>query len=304
MNAPAADGPTISAVVTTTRPWPEIRDTLASLYAQTLAQGGEVIVADGSGLGLPPAHEFSELTYLPEPGATVFRLRSLGLRSARAPIVALTEDHCRVAPDWIACILHAHAEHPQAGMIGGAVLNGARERGIDWANFLVTNGPYLPPLDVREGPDVSGQANVSYKRRHLDRYPDDALHEGTFRRALARDSVPLVADERISVEHIQSLGIGETLMLHFHDGRCIAAAHQARSPAFRRLVTVGKGLLWPVRVPAATLRVLLRTFDTKPAYRRALLSSAPWLLPIVAFHKAGELVGALAGAGQSPDRMR
>jgi hypothetical protein len=34
------------------------------------------------------------------------------------------------------------------------------------------------------------------------------------------------------------------------------------------------------------------------------LRAAPWLVAVTAAHKLGELVGSVAGAGRSPDRMR
>jgi len=302
--SPAPAGRRISVVLTTTRPWPEAAGALRSVYAQAVAHDGEVILADATGLALPARHEMRELRHLVLPNANVFRLRSAGLAAARGAVVALTEDHCTVAPDWVVAVLRAHAEHPTAGVIGGAVLNGARERLVDWANFFVSNEASLPPMRVRAGPDITGQANVSYKRDLLARYPDDALDEGRFRRALVRDGVPLVADDRIVVSHIQSLSVRESLTIHFHDGRCVAAAHRARSTTREQAAAVVKGLAWGLRVPLAAARIVARTLADRPAYRCTALACAPWMLSLVAFHKAGELVGALAGAGRSPDHMR
>jgi hypothetical protein len=301
---PSQMEPSISCVITTTRPWPEVATALASVYLQTLEAGGEVILADGTGRGLPSEHEFTQVRHLVSLGANVFVLRSLGLRAGRAPVVALTEDHCRVADDWVIAVLRAHAEHPEAALIGGAVLNGACDRLLDWANFLASNAACLPPLDVRRGPNVTGQANVSYKRHYLERYPDDALFEGRFRRELDRAGVRLIADERIRVEHVQTLRVAETLRLHFHDGRCVTGARRVDSPWGTRLGDLAKGLSWPVRVPVATARVVTRILLRKPAYRLVALASAPWLFGVMAFHKAGELVGAIAGPGLSPGRMR
>ncbi len=296
--------PSISVVITTTLPWPEVEVALRSVYAQALAAGGEVIVADGSGGGLLGAHDFPAVRLLELPGKNVFRLRAAGLRAARASIVALTEDHCRASADWCARILAAHEEHPEADVIGGGVENGASRRSIDWANFFVSNAPYLPPVELREGPDITGQANVSYKRRVLARYPDDALDEGLFRRQLAAAGGKLIVDDRIVVEHVQSLSAPETLAIHYHDGRCVAAAARARSPGARAWLGIAKGLAWPLRVPLATGLILARIVTTRPAHARTAILCAPWLLAVIAAHKAGELVGSIAGAGKSPDRMR
>jgi hypothetical protein len=294
--------PRLTVVVTTTQPWPECEIALDSVFEQATSLGGEVILADGGGDG-PPSGRYPGLRRIDLPGANVFRLRSVGLAAAQGPVVALTEDHCRVDPDWCAAVLRAHDEHPEAEVIAGSVRNGADRRLIDWANFLVSNAGALPPVTVRLGPDVTGQANVSYKRRALGSYPPDALDEGLFRRdiAAAEGDEALRVDDRIGVVHVQSLSVADTLLIHFHDGRCVAAARQRRSPSVR-------AVLWafalPLRVPAASVRLLARTLWRRPGYRRVTLLAAPWLVAVTAAHKLGELVGSVAGAGNSPDRMR
>lgn len=291
-------------MITTVRAGPELRVALDSVYEQTLALGGEVILADGSARGFPDVGRFVHVRHLHLPGRHVFHLRAVALTAARAPVVALTEDHCRVAADWCRQTLRAHREHPEAAMIGGCIVNGAGERLVDWANFFVSNGPYLPPVEISQGPNITGQANVSYKRDVLDGYPGDALDEGAFRRGLDAAGARLLVDDRMVVEHVQSLTVLETLRIHFHDGRCVAAALRRRASFPRSLAALAMGLAWPVRVPAATARVVLRTLIGRPGLRSTVLRSAPWILAVIASHKAGELLGSLTGAGRSPDHMR
>ena len=49
------------------------------------------------------------------PGKSVFQLRLAGYRAARGEVVAVTEDHVYVEPDWIERILAAHSASPSAG---------------------------------------------------------------------------------------------------------------------------------------------------------------------------------------------
>ena len=67
-------------------------------------------------------------------------------------------------------------------------------------------------------------------------------------------------------------------------------------------------VLWamalPLRVPAAATHLVTRTLWRRPGYRRVTLLAAPWLVAVTAAHKLGELVGSVAGAGSSPDRIR
>lgn len=48
--------------------------------------------------------------------------RNAGIRAARAPIVAFTDDDVRTSPDWIEAIVRAFHEHPDAAAVGGRVL--------------------------------------------------------------------------------------------------------------------------------------------------------------------------------------
>ena len=47
------ENPTLSVIVATTHPWPEVEACLERLLAQTMAIGGEVILGDGDGGEFP-----------------------------------------------------------------------------------------------------------------------------------------------------------------------------------------------------------------------------------------------------------
>lgn len=48
--------------------------------------------------------------------------RNTGILSARAPLVAFTDDDVRVTRDWASTILRLFAEHPEAACVGGRIL--------------------------------------------------------------------------------------------------------------------------------------------------------------------------------------
>src|SRR5712692_6886160 len=128
--------PSLTVVIATTQPWPEVRATLGSLFDQVSASGGEVIVSDGSGQELPVevAERYPGLIWLKQPRASVFALRGVALARAKGDLIATTEDHCTASPDWCASVLRVHAEHPDARVLLGAVANGCPERLMDWAH--------------------------------------------------------------------------------------------------------------------------------------------------------------------------
>lgn len=87
--------------------------------------------------------------------------RNLGLACCTGDIIAMTDDDAEVFPDWVTQMKKAHAEHPEAGGIGGAVLGADSETNLlsRIADLTVFSSPAKPQY-VRTIPGV----NVSYKR--------------------------------------------------------------------------------------------------------------------------------------------
>ena len=60
--------------------------------------------------------------YIFEPQQGLSYARNAGIREAHAPLIVFTDDDVRVQPDWVASIVRAFREHPEADMVGGRVL--------------------------------------------------------------------------------------------------------------------------------------------------------------------------------------
>ena len=274
---------------------------LDSVLPQARTVGAEVIVADGSADGLPADLGAPDVIVLREPGASVFRLRAQALTHARGEIVAMTEDHCRVGPGWCAGIITAHREYPHAAAIGGVVENGATEHLIDWASFFVANAASMAPVQPGEARVISGQANLSYKRRVVVRpVPARGVMEFLHARSLRDRGEVLVTDDRLLVEHVQCGDFAGTSALHFHNGRSIAGF---LADGMRRRARLLQALVCAVKPPVQVLRkvvVLLR----KRRFARQALASFPFIVWLVACHASGELVGYLLGPGDSPRRLQ
>src|SRR5207249_4500436 len=87
-------------------------------------------------------------------------LRAVGLGLAKAPIIALIEDHGRADRHWSRNIVEAH-KNPYAA-VGGAIENEV-DRPLNWAVYFCDFGRYQNPLTA--GPSVYlSDANLSYKR--------------------------------------------------------------------------------------------------------------------------------------------
>lgn len=300
----ATSSRTITAIVATIRGWPQIRPALEHLVGQSLAAGGEVVIADGTDHAPPTAEEMSALggpiVWLSRPGLSVFQLRLAGYRAASGEVVAVTEDHCYVAPDWIERIIAAHREHPNAGVIGGAVQNGTDRKVVDWAAFVLTQGPFMPPLINGIADRVSGPANVSYKRRVLERLGGDD-EQGVIDFLELPDALQgeeLVADDRIRVLHHQSQGFWGTSLAEFDNGRTIAGYRRREMSKGDWLRVLGSPVLPAYRAVRA-----MRIASRKERPKGALLKAAPAHLWFQYCAMAGELLGYAGGPGGSPRRL-
>jgi hypothetical protein len=294
------DGPvSLSVIIATNNPWPQVEKSLASLVDQARAVGGEIILADGCGRALPDAaHPYSDVIWLKAPGSSTFRLRSLAVGRARGEIIAVTEDHCHVHAGWCDGILKAHAEHPSAAAIGGAVENGASHHLVDWAAFLIANSPFMRPLRNGASERIALQANISYKRRAVaaDSFPDLGMMEMLHNQTLRRRGDTLVADDRIVVDHVQCHDFPTFCALHFHNGRSIAGFRLTRIGTPERLLRLGGCFVLP---PVMLWRTLRPVFE-KRRFRSQALASLPFLMSLLLCHAAGEFLGYLAGPGHSP----
>jgi hypothetical protein len=294
--------PAISVMVATIQGWPVARLPVDTVRPQIARVGGEMIVMDGSGRPPPaPADIGPDVTWISRPGESVFQLRAAGYGVCRGEIVAVTEDHCAPAPDWCDRILAAHAAHPEAMAIGGAVENGTTRHVIDWATFIVTQGPFITPLVNGPAERIVGPASVAYKRSVLERRPDHAAHgamELFDTAAMRRPGEVLLNDDSIRVAHHQSMGIRRTAAIQFHNGRTIAG--------FRRQ-TMAKGD-W-LRLVGSPVLPLYRTARSvggawgKRLPRPLIAATLPGIAILHYSQMAGELVGYLFGPGSSPKRL-
>ena len=100
---PGADRPALSVVIASVNGYGYIAQCLGSLEKQRGRSHAEVIVVECSGddtagriaAECPWVKVIPRSTPLPIP-----QLRSIGIRQARAAIVATTEDHCVLDEDW------------------------------------------------------------------------------------------------------------------------------------------------------------------------------------------------------------
>ena len=125
----ASREPAISVVVSTHNRQDDLGAALESLLHQVGDVPYEVLIVDNNSTDdtravVERAIESSPvpLKYLFEPRQGVSYGRNTGILHARAPIVAITDDDCRPAPDWIAAIAQTFEKYPDIDCIGGRVV--------------------------------------------------------------------------------------------------------------------------------------------------------------------------------------
>lgn len=140
----------ITVCVPTVRPT-TLMHTVRSILAQTWTEWELLVVGQGAspalaeaGRALPALDSRIRYLHLDERGLS--RARNAALRVATGEIIAMTDDDCEAAPDWLETLARLFIEHPDVGMIGGALLAPplARWRLETCLNFIPTQTLYLP----------------------------------------------------------------------------------------------------------------------------------------------------------------
>ena len=296
--------PPLSVVVGTTEGWPYVRDLLERLRADAQATGSEVLIADGSSAPPPnPADVYPEVRWVKFDTPAIFALYREGIRASAGELVALTEDHALPHAGWIPQILRAHAEHPQAAAIGGSIENGSHHTILDWASYFITQGIHMAPLGDQEVPITTNEADVSYKRSAVENIDDNGgqgfmaiLHN----RRLADAGAVQRVDDRIRVDHFQTIGFRRTSAIHFHNGRSISGFRRGRGMTAEDWARMGGALVLPFLRTAKAIRLVWG----KRRHRRELVASAPLMLWLDLCQGVGNFVGYALGAGSSPNYLR
>lgn len=164
--------PALSAIVVIPDSYETVRQTMSYLRAQTRADAMEIVFVLPRGVQLDERELdgfHSWQCVLIERVVSIGRSYAAGVRAARAPIVALTEDHSFPAPNWAEALIKAHRE-PHAA-VGPALKNGNPYSMLSWADFYIAYGKWALPIASGTIDYLPGH-NSSYKRDVLLAYSD------------------------------------------------------------------------------------------------------------------------------------
>ena len=295
--------PVLSVIVPAPGRLASVERVVASLGQQSLAGQMElVVVAEHPNVGLPAwlTTPFGWVQVVARPvWTTMTEARVAGILRARAPIVALCEDHCFPAPGWAEALLAAH-QGPWAA-VGPAFLNANPVTRISWANLAVEYGPWLHPVTPGACHHVPGH-NSSYKRSMLVAYGERLSEmleaESILHWDLQRRGYAVAMEPAARTRHENFSRFRPSILLRFSSGRLFAASRALRWPWWRRaLFAVGSAVL-PFLRSWRALRDLRRVGDTRPRRGLGLV-----IFTLLVFDALGEVIGYAMGAGDQSRRL-
>lgn len=285
--------PTISVVVASRRDLKLLNACLNGLLPQCRQVGADIFVARAGA-----ASELAELAaayptvhFIAGPvDATIPVLRAAGMAAADGDIVALTEDHCVVAPNWLAEL--AHGSERGAQVIGGAMENAQRDRAIDWAAYFAEYGFFAGEGGDAGTAPLLTAANVAYRREVIEEVVAWA-RQGEWEnvahaRLLARGSA-LEFRKTAAVYQNQNYRLGEFCRDRYVHGRNYARRRLAdETPSKRWLYLVGS-LALPFLLVGRVGRA------AGPGRWWAFCRALPFTFVFLAAWSAGEAAGYLLG---------
>ena len=300
-NPAAAD---LSVVVPAVNDAEMLAHTLSALFAQNGDVELQILVParTGDAARRLVADRFPSATLLPvPPGTTIPAMRRIAFDAAKAPVVAVIEDHVTVPPDWAARLVALVSE--SRPVVGGWLENEATARLSDRAAYLCEYGHMLRPVPSGEHSWVTGN-NVAYHRSVLDRFSDVVAEEQWENRlhdAIRDSGVPLVVQADLIAGHRMLYRSGwEYAGQRYLYSRAYAGMRAAGQGSARSLALGLGALLLP---PVLLFRIVKNGWGASVS-RTDLVMSLPLLTLFVSAWSLGEVVGALAGPGDALGRVR
>ena len=233
------------SVVVPTRDRPgSLARCLAALDAQVGAPDHEVIVVDDGSTDRVAVARVATAH-----GACLVRgegrgpaaARNLGVRTARAPVVALADDDCRPGPAWLATLAERVADG--AGVVAGPTRSGSDDPYVV-ASQVITNhltgwAPGRPAGTVAFAPtsNLAARTDVFVTLPFDESFPQAAGEDRDWCRRLAAAGGTIAFEPSAWVDHHPTLGLRGFVRQQVRYGR--GAAH------LRRAETDGAGLQAP-----------------------------------------------------------
>lgn len=297
--------PVLSVVLATPDDYESIRLTMRYLRAQTGRERVEILLVGPTedAIGAPEsdlAGFWGHQRIAVGPVTSISRANAAAIRRARAPLVALAEDHCFPESGWAAALIAAH-EGPWA-VVGPAIRNANPATVVSWCDFVVGYGPWMDPVEAGPAPFLPGH-NSCYKKVILleygDRLEDMLEAETVLHFDLRRRGHQLGLAPAARAAHTNFALTTSWLPVMYHQGRVFGAARARAWGMGRRLLYAAGSPLIPAVRFWRCAREIRRCGRAGPSLVRLL----PMLSLGLIIDGAGQMMGYLFGAGRAVERV-
>ena len=290
----------MSVILVTPDRYDTIRGTVQALRRQSVRQKMELVVVgpSKSNLGLIKSDfdGFYGYKVLELGDMTLASAQAAGIRAARAPIIAFTEDHCFPAEQWAEALIKRH-EEPWAG-VGPTMKNANPESTVSWANFIMKYGRWIQPLPKSPSGIIPGH-NSSYKRDLLLQYGSELdgwlENETTMQWDLIARGHRFYVEPKAIAHHLNYSRFWISVWNRVNSGRVFAAR---RSHGWSRFLRASYLLGLPLILVKGFVEIMPRARDLVGLSRSIRL--LPCFFMLLLSHCLGEMIGCLAGAGPGP----
>lgn len=243
--------PALAAIVVVPDTYDTVRRTMSHLQAQTAAKQIEIILVAPSYQQLQL--DESELTcfhswQVVELGVVTSKKLGVvvGIRRARAPIVALTEDHSFPDANWAEVLIDAHKQ--SWAVVGPSMRNGNPDTMISQADYYQAYGEWTYPVSSGPVRHLPGN-NSSYKRDILlklgDELEDLMQAESILHRSLREQGYELLLESRTCTSHFNFSTWSSWIPLRYYVGRQFASTWAKSWSWPRRLLFTAASPLIP-----------------------------------------------------------
>lgn len=277
-----------------------LKDCLESISRQ-INDKVEIIVSSCCTLdysSLPSKNDFA-ITFIEFPVKTILPvLLSAGIASSKGEIIAVTDSSCIVAEDWVEYILKSH--QTVSPVIGGSVeILDTGENLTSWASYFCDYGRFMLP-GRRGATDAIPGNNFSMKRHILS--TGSELIENQFWKThwcltLQSKGIELVSEPSVLVRWQKNYKTIPFLINRFHNGRCFAGMRVVENLVITRVFYALGSVLLPV---VALFRIVVPVVRSR-RFLWKLLLSLPLISLATASWSVGEMIGYIAGSGESCD---
>jgi hypothetical protein len=296
--------PALSAIVVIPDKFETVRKTLHCLQQQTAAKLMEiVIVAPDSGREIVEDELKSFHSWQIVPVDKVHSISggfTAGILKARAPLVALTEDHSLPDIYWAELFIRDHRQ-PWAA-VGPSMQNANPDSPVSWADFFQAYGDWTRPINPGEVRHLPGH-NSCYKREILlsfgEKLPILMQAESILHRHLTAKGHKLFLEPGTCTSHQNFNSWSTWIPARYYAGREFAGTWAKWWPWYRRAVFT----IASPGIPFLRFSRIQKNINRNNVSSRLYWRLLPALIVGLILDGIGQIVGYAAGIGDAGEKM-